>query len=182
MRIFWNSPAPLRRLVFSIAAVSLSAAVLTSCTIVPDDSPEIATSSTPAPSPSVSGEGISPEEEAALAQIYAHIGSSDPQIVDILSVGFTSSEQGQNMIIDVLFSDDDPITTETLVNILLAAEDMAPDDTYQISIAAHPVSEPSSLRSLEDAAAGLPASVNYEWTGWELHVYDVNAGSLNGLR
>ena len=151
MRKILGKSAKLRRLLLSASALTLSAVVLTSCTLVPDDEPSSSAITTPSPSSS----GISPEEEAALAQIYTHIGQSDPEIVDILSVGFTSNEQGQNMIVDVLFNDNDPITSETLTNILIAASEIAPEDTYQISVAAHPVSEPASIRSLEDAEGRL---------------------------
>lgn len=173
MRNLHGKQTTLRRLLLSASALTLSALVLTSCTLVPDDEPTSSATSNPSPSASE----MTAEEEAALTQIYTHIGQSDPQIIDILSVGFTSSEQGQNMIIDVLFSDTDPITSETLTNILIAASEIAPEDTYQISVAAHPVSDPSSIRSLEEAAMGLPDWMNWQWTGWELHVYDVGSWS-----
>lgn len=114
----------------------------------------------PTPPPSTSGAATIPSGETsvnALQALYDAVVAADPRITDPLA---TVSRSGSNTVLSlsVLVTGDEPVSTQTLTALMVAARDSSvPFD--QLDLNARSAADSERLLDLRPAVAGLPDEV-----------------------
>lgn len=143
------------RTLTAATAVSLAVCLVSGCS-----------AAAPTPSSPASDAATTSGEETpvnALQSLYDAVSASDPRIVDPLA---TVSLSGTNTVLSlsVLVSGDEPVSTQTLTAVLVAARNSTvPFD--QLDLNARSAADSERLLDLRPAIDGLPSGVTVLYDG-----------------
>ncbi|GAA1650838.1 hypothetical protein [Microbacterium flavum] len=136
----------------AILAAALIAIPLAACSASPPQDPA---ATTPAPT-----EGA---QDMPLQSVYDAVGAADPRVDRVSTVKLSQSGPTEMMTVVVRIPGDEPVSTETLENVLRAARDAAPAGVGGIELLARRSENPDQLIDLGPAIEGLPEGVVYVW-------------------
>lgn len=98
-----------------------------------------------------------------LQSVYDAVGAADPRVDRVSTVKLSQSGPTEMMTVVVRIPGDEPVSTETLENVLRAARDAAPAGVGGIELLARRSENPDQLIDLGPAIEGLPEGVVYVW-------------------
>lgn len=99
-----------------------------------------------------------------LQPILDAVAAADSRVVDPTARVYYSGA-AQTLAVMPLISGDDPVTTPTLTDILIAVHDHTPDDIATVTVIARDTSADQRLIDLRPAIDGLPDGVTVLWDG-----------------
>jgi len=114
----------------------------------------------PAPTESTTSEG----QDVDLQPLYSAVTAADARVEDPTAI-VNYSGTAKTLDLAVLIRGDEPVSTQTLTAILVAARDATPDEIATISVLAREAADEERIVDLQDAIAGLPAGVTALWDG-----------------
>lgn len=103
-------------------------------------------------------------QDMDLQPLYDAVTAADPRVVD-QSGTVSYSGAAKTLSLAVLLSGDEPVSTEELTAILVAARDNTPSEIETISVIAREAADDEKIIDLQPAIAGLPADLNPLWDG-----------------
>lgn len=153
------------RVTAALFGAVLAAAAFTGCAGVP----------APAPTATHQGEAtVSPET------VTSAVAASDPRITEVITVQVVQSGLARIMNVAVAVSGDEPVSTETVVNIAAAALENAKSDVDDVVLFVRDDDDTSRLLDLTEAAAGLPPGVTTRLTDGSLEIIGADLAELRG--
>ncbi|MCR2812249.1 hypothetical protein NQ166_13950 [Microbacterium sp. zg.Y1090] len=152
-------------------AAALLAATLVGCSILPGTAP-----GSPAP------QGTDQEDDMSPTTVRSAVAESDPRVVDVPTVMVNPSGFASVMTIAVALSGDEPVSTDTVVRIAVAALENATTEVDQLTLIARPASDDSRILDLTQAAAGLPDAVQYRFIKDSLQLTTTDPAVIGGAR
>lgn len=104
------------------------------------------------------------DQDMELQAIYDAVAASDPRVEDPLGT-VSSSGAAKTLSLSVLIVGDEPVSTETLTAVLVAARDSTSDDIETITLVAREAADEEKIVDLSSAIAGLPEGITALWDG-----------------
>lgn len=154
----------------ALAAAVVLAGTLAGCSMLPS------TPGSPAPQSTDQKDDMSP------TTVRSAVAESDPRVVDVPTVMVNKSGFADVMTIAVTLSGDEPVSTETVVNIALAALENATSQVDQLTLIARAAGDDSRMLDLTPAAAGLPDTVGYRFIKDSLQLTTTDPAVIGGAR
>ncbi|MCR2801441.1 MULTISPECIES: hypothetical protein [unclassified Microbacterium] len=121
----------------------------------------------------------SDQEETTMTTVTDAVAASDPRVADVLTVKVTESGMARVMSIAVSISGDEPVSTETVVNIAVAALQNAKSDIDDLKILARSAADTDVILDLSPAGEGLPADVEWVWLSSSLQLIGADLSELS---
>jgi len=121
------------------------------------------------------------QEETTMSTVTVTdaVAASDPRVADVLTVKVTESGMARVMSIAVSISGDEPVSTETIVNIAVAALQNAKSDVDDLKILARSAADADVILDLSSAGEGLPPEVEWVWLSSSLQLIGADAAELS---
>ena len=107
------------------------------------------------------------------------VAASDPRIADVLTVKVTQSGLARVMSIAVSITGDEPVSSETVRSIAVAALQNATSDIDDLKILARSASDTEVILDLSAAGEGLPEEVEWVWLSSSLQLIGADLSELS---
>ncbi|MCR2784261.1 MULTISPECIES: hypothetical protein [unclassified Microbacterium] len=124
------------------------------------------------------------QEETTMSPVTVRsaVAASDPRITDVPTVQVDQSGLARVMTVAVVLSGDEPVSTDTVVNIAVAALQNATSDVDYLTLLAWAADDQSRSLDLSAAATGLPDGVDHRLTDSALELVGPDAAAIGGSR
>lgn len=134
--------------------------------------------------PGPEGTPTTDQEENTMTPVTVRsaVAASDPRVTDVPTVKVDQSGMARVMTVAVVLSGDEPVTTDTVVNIAVAALENATSDVDYLTLVAWAADDDTRSLDLSAAADGLPDGVDYRWTDSALEFVGPDAAVIGGTR
>lgn len=110
--------------------------------------------------------------------VTSAVAASDPRVTEVMTVKVGQSGFARSMRLVVALSGDEPVSTDTVVNIAAAALQHATSEIDELVLFARDADDTSQLLDLSAAAEGLPEGVHYRWINSSLQIIGADPADL----
>ena len=121
------------------------------------------------------------EGETPVNSITSAVDASDPRVVPGATT-ITARTSGIDNVLSVVVdvTGDEPVSTQTLARIAVAALQSSADEIHQLDVKAFSAANAAEI-DLGEAAAGLPAQVNARWNAPRLTIFAPDAATIGSV-